>query len=177
MRENVKRGLFVGRFQPFHIGHVQVVKRLLKSVDELIIVVGSSQLSHELNNPFTAGERITMIRYALDEEGINPKQYHVIPVPDVTAHAVWVNQVIALTPSFSIVYSNEPLTRRLFKEAGFKVENVPFYHRETYSATEVRRRILNDGGWEELLPKSVAEYIKRMDGVSRIRELAVSDTT
>jgi len=171
----VKRGLFVGRFQPFHIGHVQVVKRLLKSVDELIIVVGSSQLSHELDNPFTAGERITMIRYALDEEGIDPKDYYMIPVPDVMAHATWVNQVIALTPSFSIVYSNEPLTRRLFKEAGFKVENVPFYHRETYSATEVRRRMLNDGVWEELLPKTVAEYIKKMGVVSRIRELAVSD--
>jgi nicotinamide-nucleotide adenylyltransferase len=177
MRENVKRGLFVGRFQPFHIGHVEVVKRLLKSVDELIIVVGSSQLSHELDNPFTAGERVTIIRSALDEEGVDPKDYYLIPVPDVMAHATWVNQVIALTPSFNIVYSNEPLTRRLFKEAGFKVENVPFYHRETYSATEVRRRMLNDGGWEELLPKSVVEYIKRMDGVSRIRELAVSDKT
>jgi len=173
----VKRGLFVGRFQPFHIGHVEVVKRLLKSVDELIIVVGSSQLSHELDNPFTAGERVTIIRSALDEEGVDPKDYYLIPVPDVMAHATWVNQVIALTPSFNIVYSNEPLTRRLFKEAGFKVENVPFYHRETYSATEVRRRMLNDGGWEELLPKSVVEYIKRMDGVSRIRELAVSDKT
>ena len=173
----MKRGLFVGRFQPFHIGHVEVVKRLLKSVDELIIVVGSSQLSHELDNPFTAGERVTIIRSALDEEGVDPKDYYLIPVPDVMAHATWVNQVIALTPSFNIVYSNEPLTRRLFKEAGFKVENVPFYHRETYSATEVRRRMLNDGGWEELLPKSVVEYIKRMDGVSRIRELAVSDKT
>ena len=171
----IRRGIFLGRFQPFHLGHTEVIKSLLDSVDELIIVIGSSQLSHELENPFTAGERITMTRSALDEEGIDPKRYYLIPVPDVNAHAIWVNHVIALTPSFDIVYSNEPLTRRLFKEAGFDLESVPLYRRGLYSATEVRRRMLAGECWEELLPKSVADFIKKIGGFSRIKELALSD--
>jgi nicotinamide-nucleotide adenylyltransferase len=63
----VQRGLFVGRFQPFQNGHLQAVKDALEEVDELIIVVGSAQYSHRLNDPFTAGERLTMIHAALEE--------------------------------------------------------------------------------------------------------------
>jgi len=66
----VKRGLIVGRFQPFHKGHLHAVKRVLEEVDEIIIVVGSAQYSHRLDNPFTAGERLLMIRRALQEAEI-----------------------------------------------------------------------------------------------------------
>jgi len=171
----MKRCLFVGRFQPFHNGHTEAIKRIVKEVEELIIVIGSSQRSHELDNPFTIGERISMIRLALDELGLDPRKYCIIPVPDTQMHATWVSTVTAFTPSFEVVYSNESLTRRLFKEAGFRVENIPFYHRETYSATEIRKRILNDQNWEELVPKSVARLIKEIDGVERIRDLAKRD--
>ena len=70
-RDMVKRGVFVGRFQPFHLGHLKAVKDILGEVDELVIVVGSSQYSHEIDNPFTTGERITMIKRALEEEEIS----------------------------------------------------------------------------------------------------------
>lgn len=171
----MKRGLFVGRFQPFHNGHTEAIKRIAKEVDELIIVIGSPRHSHELENPFTIGERILMIRSALDEMGVDPRKYYVIPVPDVQMHATWVSTVTASTPSFEVVYSNEPLTRRLFKEAGFRVENIPFYHRKKYSATEIRNRILNNQSWEGLVPKSVAQLIKETDGVERLRDLARRD--
>ena len=55
------RALFVGRFQPFHYGHLHAVESILKENDELLLVVGSAQMSHEPDNPFTAGERIEMI--------------------------------------------------------------------------------------------------------------------
>ncbi len=171
----VKRGLFVGRFQPFHMGHLKVVKDILEKLDELVIVVGSSQYSHKTDNPFTAGERITMIREALGEEGIAPSRYWIVPVPDTHIHMVWVAQVVGYTPNFTVVYTNEPLTRRLFIEAEYRVEPVPFYKRGVYSATEIRKRILNKQDWEKLVPKSVAQFIKEIRGVERIRGLAKSD--
>ena len=61
------RALFVGRFQPFHYGHLRALAIILQEVEELIIVVGSAQMSHETDNPFTAGERLEMIKGALDE--------------------------------------------------------------------------------------------------------------
>lgn len=171
----VKRGLFVGRFQPIHKGHVKALKDILNQVDELVIVIGSAQYSHETDNPFTAGERITMIRKALEAENMPLARCWVIPVPDVHLHMMWVAEVTGYTPRFDIVYTNEPLTRRLFVEAGCKVNAVPFHQRKIYSATEIRKRMLSDKGWEELVPESVAQFIKEIKGIQRIDDLSKTD--
>jgi nicotinamide-nucleotide adenylyltransferase len=170
-----KRGLFVGRFQPFHKGHLQAVKKILNEVDELIVVVGSAQYSHRVDNPFTTGERIMMIRKALEEEKVDLKRIWIVPVPDVHIHMVWVSVVEGYTPRFDVVYSNEPLTRRLFIEAGYEVKPIPFHKREIYSATEIRKRMLSGENWEELVPKSVASLIKEIGGVERLRDLTKTD--
>jgi len=165
----------VGRFQPIHKGHLKAMLDILSEFDELVVVLGSAQLSHELDNPFTAGERMVMIRLALSHAGIGPERYWVVPVPDAPMHPVWVPMVLAYCPSFEVVFSNEPLTRRLFLEAGFEVKAIPFYERHIYSATEVRRRMLAGEPWEELVPEPVAEFIKAIGGVERLRDLAKTD--
>ena len=172
----VKRGVFVGRFQPFHKGHLEVIKKITKEVDELVIIVGSSQYSHKFENPFTAGERITMIRNSLEETGIKLQRIWIIPVPDVHQHTLWVSQIVAYAPKFDLVYSNEPLTTRLFTEAGFKVKPLPFIKREIYLATEIRKRMLAGENWKELVPKSVAQFIEKIGGDTRLRELNKPDT-
>ena len=151
------------------------MKRILEEVDELIIVVGSAQMSHELDNPFTAGERIEMIRRALDAEGIDRGRYMLIPIPDAPAHTVWVSMVESQTPRFDIVYTNQPLTRRLMLEAGYEVRGIELYERERYEATEIRRRILVGEDWRDLVPEEVYRYLMEIDGVGRIRDLAKSD--
>ena len=171
----VRRGLFVGRFQPFHKGHLQVVKEILNEVGELVIVVGSAQYSHRIDNPFTTGERLVMIRKALEEAKIDLNRIWIVPVPDVHIHMVWVAAVEGYTPRFDVVYSNEPLTRRLFIEAGYEVKSIRFYKREVYSATEIRERMLKGENWEELVPKSVAEFIKEIGGVERLKDLTKTD--
>jgi len=171
----VKRGLYVGRFQPFHLGHLGAIKDILKEVEELVIVIGSAQYSHNLNNPFTAGERLVMIRKALEEAGMDSSRVWIVPVPDVHLHMIWVSSVEGYTPSFDVVYSNEPLTHRLFMEAGYKVKPVRFYERKLYSSTHIRKRMLKGENWEELIPKSVATFIKAIDGINRLRDLTKSD--
>ncbi|MEM1551000.1 MAG: nicotinamide-nucleotide adenylyltransferase [Candidatus Bathyarchaeia archaeon] len=169
------RALYVGRFQPFHLGHLEAIKYILSRSRELIIVIGSAQESHTLKNPFTAGERVYMIRLALNEAGVDPGKYYIIPVIDLDVHSLWVTHVCSHVPKFDIVYSNEPLTRRLFIESCFRVESIPFFKREVCSATEIRRRMLSGSNWEELLPKSVAAYIREIKGVERLKDLAKSD--
>jgi len=146
------RALFVGRFQPFHRGHLATVKRILETNDEIIVGIGSAQYSHTGENPFTAGERYEMIKRALDAEGIH--DYHIVPIPDTHVHSVWVSHVTSLVPRFDAVYTNSDLVVRLFREHGLKV----------------RHRMLKGGDWESLVPSVVAEYIKEIDGVERIRE-------
>jgi nicotinamide-nucleotide adenylyltransferase len=169
------RGLYVGRFQPFHLGHLNAIKEVLKEVEELIIVIGSAQYSHNSNNPFTAGERLVMIRRALKEAEIDSSKVWVVPVPDVHLHMLWVAALEGYTPRFNVVYSNEPLTRRLFMEAGYKVKSIRFFERKLYTSTLVREKMLKDESWTKLVPKSVADFITEIDGVNRLRDLTKTD--
>jgi nicotinamide-nucleotide adenylyltransferase len=166
----------VGRFQPFHKGHLEAIKYILGDVDELVIIVGSSQYSHRSDNPFTAGERVTMIRRTLVDEGVQLSKVWIIPVPDAHQHMLWVSQIVGYCPKFDLVYANEPLTCRLFLEAEYKVEQVPLIKREVYLATEIRKRMLTEEDWEKLVPKSVAVYIKEIEGDVRLRDLNKTDT-
>lgn len=174
--KKLKRGLFVGRFQPFHLGHLSGIKASLDLVEELIIVVGSAEYSHSDKNPFTAGERIEMIRAALNGAKIDPAKYMVIPIRDVHIHATWVPFIVSQVPRFDIVFTNESLTSRLFRERGYRVDPIPFFDRTMYSATEIRERILKGENWESLVPKSVADLLVGFGGIERIRELAISDS-
>jgi nicotinamide-nucleotide adenylyltransferase len=171
----VKRGIFVGRFQPFHNGHLEVIKKIIVDVDELVIIVGSSQYSHTICNPFTAGERISMIRKVLEEEGIQLSRIWIIPVPDIHQHSLWVSQIVGYSPKFDLVYANEPLTSRLFIEAGFKVKTMPFIKREIYLATEIRKRIIKGENWEELVPSGVANFLKKIEGNVRLCDINKCD--
>jgi len=170
-----ERGLYVGRFQPFHKGHLEAIKEVLDEVEELVIVIGSAQYSHNIHNPFTAGERLVMIRHALQEAGIDYSKLWIVPVPDVHLHMLWVSALEGYTPRFNVVYSNEPLTRRLFTEAGYRVKSVRFFERKIFTSTLVRERMLKDQNWTTLVPKSVAEFINEIDGVNRFRDLNRTD--
>ena len=170
------RALFVGRFQPFHYGHLHAIQTILSECDELVLVVGSAQMSHDPDNPFTAGERIEMIRAALNAAAVPPDRYLVIPIPDAPAHRVWVSAVESQTPRFDLVYSNQSLTRRLLIEAGYEVRRIEMYERGKYEATEIRRRILEAEDWSDLVPKEVYRIVNEVDGANRIRDLAKSDS-
>jgi nicotinamide-nucleotide adenylyltransferase len=168
-------GLYVGRFQPFHLGHLEIVKLILRKVDELIIVVGSAQYSHTKSNPFTVGERIRMIRESLKESKINLDRVQITPITDVNVHGIWVHHISLFVGKIDIVFSNDPLTSQLFIEAGFRVDSIPFFKREVYSATEIRNRILADHNWRELVPKSVSNIIDSIKGVERMMTLLHTD--
>ncbi len=170
-----KRGLYVGRFQPFHMGHLSAIKEVLTEVEELVIIIGSAQYSHNFNNPFTAGERLVMVRTALEESGVDSKRVWIVPVPDVHLHMMWVSSVEGYTPHFNVVYSNEPLTRRLFTESGYKVKPIRFFERKEYSSTEIREKMVKGQNWQKLVPKSVATFIKEIDGLNRLKDLIKTD--
>jgi len=168
------RGFFIGRFQPYHLGHHKVVKKILEEVDELIIGIGSAQESHSLENPFTAGERVLMIVRALEEIS-SSKRIYVIPLEDIYRNSLWVSHVCSMVPPFDVVFTNNPLVHRLFKEAGFEVRYTGLINRGEYQGTEIRRKIIEGGDWEKYVPRAVVEVIKEIDGISRLREIAGKD--
>ncbi len=168
----MKRAIFIGRFQPFHRGHLRVVEAIADQVDELVLGIGSAGDSHTANDPFTGGERILMITKSLTGLGVLT---YAVPIEDLERNSVWVSHVESMSPRFDIAFSNNPLVVRLFEEANVPVEQVPMVDRHRYEGTEVRRRMIADDGWEELVPPAVVDVIEEIDGIERIQQVARSD--
>jgi nicotinamide-nucleotide adenylyltransferase len=168
----MKRGFYIGRFQPYHNGHQSVLEHIAGKVDEIIIGVGSAQLSHHIDNPFTAGERVLMITRSLESLGC---PFYVIPIEDIQRNALWVAHVRSMTPPFDICYSSNPLVVRLFSEAGITVQSPAMYERETLSGTGIRQRMLNNRPWKNLVPPAVVQVLKEIDGPGRLRQIAGDD--
>jgi nicotinamide-nucleotide adenylyltransferase len=168
----MKRGFYIGRFQPYHKGHQSVLEHIAEEVDEIVIGIGSAQLSHQTENPFTAGERVLMITRALSSLD---RPFYVIPIEDIKRNALWVAHVRSMTPPFDLCYSSNPLVVQLFRESGTTVHSPEMYERETHSGTEIRRRILEDEAWEKLVPPVVVKVIREINGVQRLRQIAGDD--
>lgn len=60
--------VFIGRFQPFHIAHLNVVKEALKIGNKAIIAIGSSFQPRTPKNPWSFHERTVMISDSLTDE-------------------------------------------------------------------------------------------------------------
>lgn len=170
----MKRGLFIGRFQPFHLGHLRAVEHILKKEDELIIGIGSAQYSHTPENPFTAGERIEIIMKSL-RQTVDTRRVYLIPIPDVGEHRLWVSQVISFCPSFQTVYSNNGLVKVLFEEAGYRVEPVPFFDRDLMMGREIRRLISSGGDWRSRLHPDAAKYLAEIGAERRLATILKPD--
>jgi nicotinamide-nucleotide adenylyltransferase len=161
-------GLLIGRFQPFHKGHLSAVKQILEQNDKVIIGIGSSQYKHTKENPFTAEERKEMIQKTLDNNEI--KDYEIVFIPDIHDDEKWALHVETLCPPFNIVYTNSQRTRKCFEilnKYPTKAIEIEF----DISSTEIRRRIKEGEDWDELVPKEIFDEIIRIDGVERIKKI------
>jgi nicotinamide-nucleotide adenylyltransferase len=164
------KALFIGRFQPFHLGHLLLLERLSKQYDEIIIGIGSSQYQNTYDNPFSEAERKQMITNALDAVGIH--KYRIYAIPDIHDPPRWVDHVFSIVSDFDVIIANNPFTRKLFSEKGYVVKGTTFFNRKQYSGKEIRRRIIQDEPWWELVPDVVFKIITDIDGVTRVKNIS-----
>jgi nicotinamide-nucleotide adenylyltransferase len=168
------RALYIGRFQPYHLGHQAVIEKIAEEVEEIVIVIGSAQDSHTPENPFTGGERMEMIYASLRECSLCHRCY-VTPLQDVQRNSIWVSHLQSMVPGFDLAYSNNPLVVQLFTEAGIAVKKPPLYQRELYSGTAIRRLMRVGGDWTGLVPDAVAAFIRDRKGVERLVSVSKGD--
>jgi len=164
------KALFIGRFQPFHLGHLLLLQRLSTQYEKIIIGVGSSQYRDTCENPFSEVERKQMITQSLDAVGIH--KYRIVTIPDIHDPPRWVDHVCSIVSDFDVIIANNPFTRKLFSEKGYTVKGTPFFDRKRYSGKEIRRRIIQDEPWDELVPEVVFKFIHNIDGVKRVKRVS-----
>ena len=162
-------GFLIGRFQPFHLGHLEAVNFALSKVDQLYIGIGSSNKSNELRNPFTADERNQMIKSSLDE--IIMQRVSLYNIPDVDDHSKWTESIDKIIPKYDIVFSNDDFTHRLYEENTKKIISVALKSREDLSGTNIRRLIQYDGNWKDLVPNGTKNILLKIDAKNRLKDL------
>ena len=86
-------GVFIGRFQPLHIGHEHVIRAALEQVKHLIVLVGSANVARNPRNPFTFDERAAMLRSAFRHE-LAEERLIIAPLDDhLYSDTAWVTEV------------------------------------------------------------------------------------
>ena len=167
----MERGLIVGRFQPYHLGHHKGILRALKHVDEIVIVIGSPMKSFDAErNPFTCGERIEMISDALKTSRVF-NRCHIVPVPDIQDNSLWVSRIESFCPKFNIVYTNNPLVEKLFHVSGYLTRKV-VSKRGNIKSEYIRYWLKNGMGINDAVPKSVEDYLTKMGARNRLKCLS-----
>lgn len=151
--------LFIGRFQPFHNGHIDAIEQIIShDVDKIIIGVGSSQEERTEKNPFSYYERKDMIERVLKKHF--SIDFEVIPIPDFGDINKWTNHILNYVPKFDVVYSGNPHTEISFANKGKKFERVHLI--KDIKGSNIRTNInsnKNSNEWKENIPKEIAEYI------------------
>lgn len=167
------RVLYIGKFQPFHLGHKSVVERLAERHSELIIVIGGADSSYTEKNPFTSGERIQMIKETVD---VDFENVYIIPIIDIEDNILWPEHVTKYTPEFDIIYSNNPLVKKLFSDAGYNVNKIEMVNRNKYTGTNARESMKNSTEkWKDLVSVEVKELIQEFNGVERLKTIHADD--
>jgi nicotinamide-nucleotide adenylyltransferase len=121
------RILFLGGLQPptgvyaHGTGHLGVIKQALTQRSQVVIAIGSAQQSLMESDPFTAGERIDLLRYALQANGVDASRFFTIPVRDIAANAGFASKVIAMTPAFNAAIAGNDWTKRLFGRGDYEM--------------------------------------------------------
>lgn len=156
----MKTALFVGRFQPMHIGHLDAIEWILERYRKVIIVIGSSRESRTEENPFTFEERKEIIEKTLRSEGIKERQYEIIGIPDVYDDKAWVGMIMDRAV-FDVVFTRNTWTERCFKEFNIPVQNHPLFG--DISASQVREMMKEGKEWKKFVPREVERVLERID--------------
>jgi nicotinamide-nucleotide adenylyltransferase len=135
-----KRGLIIGRFQPLHKGHFHLIREALKHVEEVVIGIGSTNVKND-DNPYSFEERVEKITQALKKHKLEDKVSAIIPITDHPDDDVWLKTVVRQVGKFDIAFGNNEWTNGIFEKAGYPVKRIPFFVREVYEGTKIRREM------------------------------------
>lgn len=173
----MQSALFIGRFQPFHKGHLEMVKKILKENERVIIVIGSAEKNFIQYNPLTAAERFQIIDESLKEAKILAEKYCIIPIRNVNNYALWVNHVNIYVPPYTRLYTGSKIVKACYQgkyskpnedcKAGPEV--VQLKRVLGLSATKVRTALLKGKGWEKMLPPAATKLLKNWKIPSRLK--------
>ena len=144
-------GVYIGRFEPPHAAHLEVMQEALSQVQKLIVVIGSAKAARNTKNPFTAEERQAVLLEMLREAGIKSSRLLFVHVRDYYYNeSLWLSEVQRGVAAHTHGSSDVALIGHLKDESSYYLRSFPAWEFlpthvvSTLSATEVRRAYFED---------------------------------
>ena len=159
--------LFIGRFQPLHKAHLEVIKNILDENDKIVIAIGSSQESNTKENPFSAAERRQMIDAVMKANKI--KNYEIAEIPDFFDDGKWFGYIKENIKGIDAAYSGNNVVLNCLKSRGFSVKKIKLI--DDLNSTKIREKIAKGTDWQKDVPKEIAGFLVKINGIERIRNL------
>ena len=159
----------IGRFQPFHLGHLDAVLFGLARAENLFIGIGSSNKFNEKKNPFSTEERREMIVSSIEPSMID--QIKIFDIPDVGDHEKWTFEIDKIVPKYDVVFTNDDFTKTLFEKRQINIIQVVLKDREKFSGTNVRELITDDKNWQDLVPDGTRKVLDKINAIERLKNL------
>ncbi|KKU45694.1 MAG: Nicotinamide-nucleotide adenylyltransferase [Microgenomates group bacterium GW2011_GWB1_46_7] len=154
--------LFIGRFQPLHLGHLDCMEHALSTSERVTVVIGSINLVDELANPWTYAQRRQMWERVIVERGWG-ERVRIVGVNDyMDDDEKWAKEILVQAPEAEAVYGHNQWTNdTLAKYGGLVVEEPGLVRREELEGTLIRA-IMREGkdGWEERVPTELHELLR-----------------
>lgn len=162
----INTGVFIGRFQPPHPGHITALAIAASQCKELIVLVGSSNQCRSIKNPWTFQERKDMLFKKLRAAGVN--NVKILPLNDHPYNdPAWIIEVKQLVLSTTYYITSIVLFGHMkdgnnylkwFPEWGFREVGSQY----NINATQVRTQMFENDDPE--IPQTVKDdwaYYKR----------------
>lgn len=149
------KSAFLGRFQPFHLGHKKVVEEYKEEFEEFVLVIGSADKSREEENPLTAEEREDIIKECFPD-------LEILHLEDHESDKKWCKKLAEKTEADKIISQNDFVQELVKEYTEMDIEGQELYDPEIYSGTETRRRIRSGEEWRYLTPKCARDRIEEL---------------
>jgi nicotinamide-nucleotide adenylyltransferase len=144
--------------------------------DELVFLVGMASESYTRRNPFTAGERIEMIRLSMRDSGIPLDRVVTATIPTLETNIGLANYVLSYVPRVDALITGNPQLARIFSDYGLRVVKPPSFNRGEWRGEVIRRLMASgDPAWRRTVTPSTAEYLESIGAPGRLRDLYSSD--
>ncbi|MGC1302160.1 MAG: bifunctional nicotinamide-nucleotide adenylyltransferase/Nudix hydroxylase [Caulobacteraceae bacterium] len=165
---------YIGRFEPFHLGHLAVIRRALEEAPRAIVLIGSADAPRSAKNPWTFEERSVMIRAALEPDAdrliLRPLRDHlynetawIAEVQDQVALAVQADRGEAAVSARIGLIGHEKDASSYYLRAFPQWELVDVDQVAMLSATDLRRHLFAaDPGAMRLLEANVPAPVNGM---------------
>lgn len=169
-----KVGVIHGRFQCFHLGHLEYIINGVNNCDHIFIGITNYNIDENKpfniddpirtkseSNPFSFYHRYIMIKKSLIHYGIPVEKFDIVPFP--IEYPEKICQYVPMNATFFITIFDQWDKKKyeIFKSLGLNIEILSSNStQETrISGTQVRNLIRMGKEWKNLVPESVYDYI------------------